>query len=187
MNPNPSQPVENIAVSMVREHLDDIPQYSLPPPYTIRPYQPDDEQNWTRIHLAADRYTPITPALFAQEFGTDPITLTERQFYLDDGAGETVGTATAWFNNYRGQACGQIHWVAIIPSKQGFGLAKPLLTVVCNRLRELGHTQAFLITGTARLPAINLYFQFGFAPDINNQQEAQTWQTIQSRLGKRGD
>ena len=57
---------------MVREHLDNIPQYDLPPPYTIRPYQLGDATTWMRIQLEADQYNPITPALFAEEFGTDP-------------------------------------------------------------------------------------------------------------------
>ena len=181
------QPAENVPVTMVRDHLDNIPQYKLPPPYTFRPYQPGDEQIWFDIHRLADQFNPITLALFFQEFGDNPVGLAERQFYLCAGDGEAVGTATAWFNTYHGQPYGQVHWVAIVPPEQGYGLAKPLLTVICNRLRDLGHERAFLITGTARIPAINLYRQFGFVPDMSSPQEEQTWRAIQPHLGKRPD
>lgn len=77
---------ENISVYMIREHLDDIPQYDLLPLYTIRPYQLGDEVAWMRIQLEADQYSSITPALFAEEFGTDPKILVERQFFLCDAA-----------------------------------------------------------------------------------------------------
>lgn len=50
------QSVENMPVAMVCGHLDDIPQYELPPPYTIRSYQPGDAEAWTRMHLLADVY-----------------------------------------------------------------------------------------------------------------------------------
>ena len=73
--------------------------------------------------------------------------------------------------------------MAIIPSMQGRGLAKPLLTVVCNRLRDLHHQRAYLITGTARIPAIKLYLKFGFVPDIQSEQDAEAWRSIQAKLG----
>jgi len=172
---------ENISVYMVREHLDDIPQYDLPP-YTIRPYQLGDEVAWMRIQSEADKYNSITPALFTQQFGSNPKILVERQFFLCDAAGEAIGTATAWFDTYRGQLYGLVHWVAIVPQQQGRGLAKPLLTAVCNRLRDLQHERAFLITGTARIPAIKLYLKFGFVPDIKSEQDAEAWRTIKQSL-----
>lgn len=98
-------------------------------------------------------------------------------------AGEAIGTATAWFDTYRGQLYGLVHWVAIIPQQQGRGLAKPLLTAVCNRLRDLHHQGAYLITGTVRIPAIKLYLKFGFVPDIKSEQDAEAWRSIQAKLG----
>ena len=67
----------NMPVRMMREHLQDIPAYDLPVPYLIRPCQPGDEAAWIRIQAAADRYNPIIPGLFEQQFGTDSTVLTE--------------------------------------------------------------------------------------------------------------
>ena len=62
------------------------------------------------------------------------------------------------------------------------GLAKPLMTVVCNRLRELGHQRAYLTTATIRIPAIRLYLKFGFRPDIQNEQDRQAWRRLQEKI-----
>jgi len=77
-----------------------------------------------------------------------------------------------------------VHYVAIIPDEQGRGLAKPLLTVVCNRLRELGHTRGYLITQSVRIKAINLYAEFGFVPHIQDSEAMKIWSELQSKLKK---
>ena len=169
-------------VYMIRENLANIPHYKLPPPYTIRSYQPGDEAAWERIHLEADKYTTITPTLFDEQFGRDIERLKERQFYLCDGMDTPVGTATAWFMNHNDQSYGRVHWVAIIPAEQGKGLAKPLLSAVCHRLRDLRHNRAYLDTASVRLPAIGLYLRFGFVPDIRSEREAEVWRKIRERL-----
>lgn len=178
-------PLENIAVTMVRNDLEAIPGYPLPAPYTIRWYQPGDEDHWVDIHLEADPYNTITHALFAKEFGADVALLAERQAYLCDADGTPIGTASAWFNhNYHGAAYGRVHWVAIRPARQGAGLAKPLMTAICHRLRELGHQRVYLVTSTARLPAISLYLKFGFRPEIRAEQDRAAWQQVRRRLSQ---
>jgi len=98
---------------------------------------------------------------------------------LCDAQGEAIGTATAWFNNdYYGQPYGQLHWVAIVPEAQGQGLAKPLLSIVLNRMAELGHTRCYLGTSTARIPAINLYCKFGFVPHVRNADDLAVWREM---------
>lgn len=162
-----SQNGQNVPLVMVRDSLEGIPKHGLPAGYSLRGYQPGDEQLWEEIHLLADPYSTITTDLFQREFGTDEAVLAERQFYLLDAEGQAIGTATAWFDdNFRGCAYGRVHWVAIVPRYQGRGLAKPLMTAVCRRLRELGHERAYLTTATARIPAIGLYKQFGFSADL---------------------
>ena len=173
---------ENLPVRMVRNHLRNIPYFKLPSPYTIRPYLPGDAAAWIRIQAAADRYNPINPGLFEQQFGTDSTVLTERQFYLCDPAGLPIGTASAWFGLDDRRGWGRVHWVAIVPERQGQGLAKPLMTVVCNRLRELGHQRAYLTTATVRIPAIRLYLKFGFRPDVQNEQDRQAWRGLQEKI-----
>lgn len=174
---------ELISIGMIRPELDNIPQYSLPPGYSNQWYQPGLEKLWVDIHMAADKYRTFDLDVFAKQFGSDLLLLSQRQCYLLDTESRFIGTATAWFDDdYLGQNFGRVHWVAIIPQAQGQGLAKPLLTIILNRLCELGHTRAYLNTQTVRIPAINLYAKFGFVPHIRTPDDLQVWSSLQNKL-----
>ena len=171
------------SIRMIRPTLEDIPVFDLPDPYQLRRYRPGDAANWVRIHQEADVYNEIRSDLFPGQFGSDEEELAARQFYLCDGEGQAVGTATAWYNNdFRGERYGQVHWVAIVPEHQGKGLAKPLMTAVLRRLRELGHDRVYLSTNPPRLPAIHLYMKFGFVPMAQTEQERSIWEEVHRKL-----
>jgi GNAT superfamily N-acetyltransferase len=175
--------VANLPIMMVRQDLDDIPPYPLPASYSFRGYKPGDEALWRQIQTAADRYNEITPELFEREFGTDPVRLAERQLYLCEGEGQPVGTSTAWVDeHFQDPTYGRIHWVAILPAWQGQGLAKPLLSLTCQRLKALGHQRVYLTTESARIPALNLYLKFGFKPFITSSPEEQLWRDLAEQL-----
>ncbi len=173
-------------LTMIRATLADIPAYPLPTGCAVRWYRPGDEVNWVAIQAAADRYNEITPQLFAQEFcpaGVPAASLEERQCYLLDPAGRPIGTATAWVDDLTGDpAAGRVHWVALVPAEQGKGLAKPLMTAVCQRLAALGHRTAYLTTAMDRPAAVGLYLQFGFAPVLASDEDRARWQELQQAL-----
>ena len=174
---------ENVLnISMVRADLEAIPNHALPAGYTVRRYRPGDERAWVEIERQADAYNVITPEVFSREFGGDVEALKLRQCYLCEAGGSAVGTATAWYDDDRGRAWGRLHWVAIVPRLHGRGLSKPLLTVVCERLRALGHDRACLSTETARIPAICLYLKFGFLPEIRGEQDVRAWLQVRRDL-----
>ncbi len=140
---------------MVRDTLDDVPNFPLPTGYTIRGYRPGDEQAWLDIH--GDGYTA---ALFWREF-PDQAALVERQVYVLDPQGAPVATSTAWINNNGFDArYGCVHWVAVAPQAQRQGLAKAMMTVILERFKALGYSRAYLRTENPA--AVNLYAQFGF-------------------------
>jgi GNAT superfamily N-acetyltransferase len=177
----------DIEIVMTRSNLADLPHYDLPDDFQFHWYAPGDETAWTDIHLIADRHNDITPTLFRDQFGDDAAVLYERQCYLQDAAGKLVGTASAWFPDAHHDASfGRVHWVAILPEFQGKGLAKPLLAVVMQRLKELGYQRAHLDTSAARLPAIGLYLKFGFLPEIITREDDRIWKQVLDRLKKTG-
>src|ERR1700720_4267014 len=133
-----TQPEKHIPLKMLRENLDNVPDFPLPSGFALRWYQSGDEENWFRIQSRADEYNQITPELYQRQFGADQRLLAERQCYLLDSRGAAIGTGTAWFNDdFEGAKFGRVHWVAIVPEFQGRGLAKPLMTAICTRLRGL--------------------------------------------------
>lgn len=173
----------NATVNMCRPTLDGLPVWAVPMGFSLRTYQPGDENAWVAIHLQADRWNRVTLETFWKEFGLDVTLLAARQFYLCDAAGAAIGTATGWFNAaYYGQPWGRIHWVALLPEYHGRGLAKPLLAAACWRMRELGHDKAYLVTSSARIPAINLYRSFGFEPEIRTPEDEVIWSQVRPHL-----
>jgi GNAT superfamily N-acetyltransferase len=148
---------------MVREDLDDLPAFPLPPGFSIGWHQPGDEQAW--VELQAPFYGPgaITLDTFYKWFGTDLDAHSHRIAYLVDPTGRMVGTAAAWtYDGFRGPEWGRVHWVAVAGDHQGRGLSKPLMSAVLRRMAELGHTKAYLTTSAERPIAVSLYRRFGF-------------------------
>jgi GNAT superfamily N-acetyltransferase len=150
-------------LTMVRENLEGIPHFAIPATYAFRWYRPGDEEHWIAIQAPFYEAGAISVELFREQFGADPGVLGERQCYLLDASGQPIGTATAWvYDGFRTPGYGRIHWVAIAPPYQGQGLSKALMTIVCSRMRDLGHTAAYLTTSWTRPVAIRLYRAFGF-------------------------
>lgn len=171
-----------VQVMMLRRSLDDIPQYALSRPFSIRWFQAGDEQHWLAMKARSDLFHHADLAYYQSTYGDYAHLLPARQAFLCDGAGQPIGTTTAWFENYAGQQYGKVNWVFIVPEAQGQGLAKPLLSAIGQRLRRLGHTQALLYTLTTRLPAIHLYQHFGFVPCIRHAADVQAWDDINQHM-----
>ena len=170
---------------MIRNDLKDFPFFDLKNGYKIRWHQPGDKQLWLNIQQKADKHNTITASVFDKAFQNSLQLLKDRQCFVFDQKENVVGTATAWFNNnYNGMHYGRVHWVAILPEKQRLGLAKSLMTVICQRLKKLGHDNAYLTTLSLRIPAINLYLKFGFQPEMRSPEDFQIWKRIQSKLKK---
>jgi GNAT superfamily N-acetyltransferase len=171
-----------VQVMMLRPSLDDFPQYSLPRPFTIRWYQAGDERHWLAMKACSDQFHHADLTYYRSTYGAHAHLLPERQAFLCDGAGQPIGTTTAWFEDFAGQQYAKVNWVFIVPEAQGQGLAKPLLSVIGQRLRLLGHTRALLYTLATRMPAIHLYQHFGFVPCVRHAAEVRAWDEINQHL-----
>ena len=174
----------NEEIWMVNERLADAPTFAFPARYRMRWYQSGDADVWLRVQQAADLYNHFEPDTFVREFGADEDRLVQRVGFLLDPWHTPIGTIAAWADEFNGSEYGRIHWVAILPDEQGKGLAKPMMSAACQRLLALGHTNAYLDTATARLPAINLYRLFGFEPVIRDDKEHAIWCELAPHLKK---
>jgi beta-glucuronidase len=177
------QPTEaGYAVAMVRPNLANLPEIPFPNGFTIRPLQPDEGALWTDIQRDAEPFFPIGNNLFQQEFGKDLAALTWRSYLVTTDRGVGVGVISAWYNRaYHGQDYGQIHWVAIRPAYQGRGLAKAMLSYALRQMSQW-HERAMLFTQTRRLPAIRLYLDAGFVPDVTSPGAEIGWRDVAAEL-----
>jgi len=175
--------IKIINIHMARESTENIPDFKLPEPYTLRPHREGDIDTWVNVQQKSEELVPISREVFLMNFGTSQRMLSERQLFLCNGKGTPVGTATAWFDyHHKGKKYGRVHWVAIVPEERGKKLAKPLMTAVCKRLKELGHDRIYLTTQPERIPAISLYLKFGFKPDILDDEEKKYWRQVKKSI-----
>ena len=167
-------------VRMVQRDLSQTPAHALPAGHAMRPYREGDVSTWVRIQReAAEDLASIDAATFVRSMPGDIAFLIPRVMFLVDPQGVDIGTICAWNDDeFDGHDLGRIHWVAIVSSAQGRGLAKPMLASACDALRQRGYTQAYLDTNTGLIPALNLYAQFGFEPHPRNEEERLAWQAV---------
>jgi GNAT superfamily N-acetyltransferase len=101
--------------------------------------------------------------------------------------GSDAGTITAWYDdNFQGRRWGRIHWVCIVPQHQRKGLCRPMMTAAMNHIKALGHERAVLGTQTPRLAAIKVYLDFGFVPDVGDDEARRAWRLVKQELPHSG-
>lgn len=173
---NPQLP--DINVWMLNADLSNLPATAFPDGYRMRFYEPGDLATWLEIQ-ATDPFFVPTAETFTRAMPGDDAYLGTRVMFLVDPNGAAIGTITAWqTTELTGALIGQIHWVALVPAVRGMGLAKPMLSAACAVLREQGHQAVCLETNTQRIPALNLYLQFGFAPFVRSETEREAWEAV---------
>lgn len=179
-----SNNVECFKVTMVRENLDDIPQFAFPNGYRCRTFGRDEEGIWAEIESSVTEFKTTEKALehFREEFGPFLDDFESRCHFIENAEGKCIGTATAWYNRcFQGEEYGRLHWLGIVPEYQGRKLAKPLVCCVMNRLAA-SHERAYLTTQTTRYKAIKVYLDFGFRPLILTDNCLRAWHLMAELL-----
>ena len=170
------------AIRMIRPHLHEIPPADIPPGFAIRPLHPDEGPTWTDIILEAEEWLDLSRDLFTGEFGHDLQSVPTRCFFIVDAQDIPVATISAWYRHgYRGLDYGLIHWVATRPAYQGRSLGKAGLSFALTKLADW-HDRALLSTSTKRLPAIALYLNFGFQPDLDEPGARGNWRQLKEEF-----
>jgi GNAT superfamily N-acetyltransferase len=173
---------DNISVWMIHRALHQAPVYALPEGYRMRFFQAGDVEQWVRIQQAADRYQVPTEASFYDSM-PDAALVRERVMFLVDPAGCDIGSITAWNEDQLlGHDVGLVHWVALLPEVQGQGLGKPLTSAALQLMQAQGYAEAWLETGSARIPALNLYLHFGFQPYVRGEADRSAWKQVSPLL-----
>ena len=76
----------------------------------------------------------------------------------------------------------ELAWVAVVPAFRGRGLGRAVCAALLARVLELGHVRLFGSTQDARLPALRIYLDLGFAP-VYRAEKVARWQAICAATG----
>jgi GNAT superfamily N-acetyltransferase len=157
--------MKNKLISLIRNDLEEIPEYPFPSYVKKRLFVPGDEKLWIKIQTASDKDNTFNIQRFQDTLLNDYDSIAQRQYYLFNENKQPIGTGTAWYaDNKIDSSCGLVHWVAILPEFQGKGLGKALVALLLNRMSQLVHILAKVNTYTSKITAINMYLKFGFCP-----------------------
>lgn len=187
------------SVIMETDHPENYPRYGLPDGFTFLLWEPGLETEWARIHTDLGQFKSIEEGerVFAKEFLDRPELARTRCFFVKAPNGTVAATASLWDGDLFGPVLPRIHWVAVGPAWQGFGLAKALLSHLFDLFQvvETGH-YLYLVSQTWSYKAIHLYQRFGFQPyrgprpqhsDNKNfmDDNVKAWDLIMERLDQR--
>lgn len=183
----------DIPVGMYRPHMNDIPVAHLPEGFTFRPFRlseqghAEDADRWVTVQAIAEAgMAEITRKTFEDDFRGTEAFLPDRSWFVVNDDGKEVASITAWWWDTPPDCAlegrvGLIHWVATLPECQGRGIGKAMMTKAVQRLAQ-DYPVAYLNTSTARLPAIRLYLNYGFLPDMKKQRAEEAWAAVREAL-----
>ena len=176
------QPSAGHWLTMVRPHMRDLPDWSVPDGFSVHNLRSDDVGLWVDIVRDAEQYIDISYDRFYVSFGRDFGEIERRCFILLDSRGCGAATCSAWYRPaFLGENYGQLHWLYVRPAFQRNGLGKALLSIVLGELKR-HHNKALLITSSARIGALKLYLKSGFLPYASDEKEAEAWTDIGENL-----
>lgn len=144
--------------------MENIPEFPFPEGFSIRPIRPDDIPVWADI-VSEAMGREIKPDIFTLEYPDDQSEIEKRVFLITKEDGTAVGTIGAWYWTVDGRETGLIHWVAVLPAYQKYGLGKAAMSHAMKRMAEL-HDTCCLHTSTDHIAAIKVYLYFGFEIDM---------------------
>ena len=139
-------------------------EIKLPEGYSIRTYQPGDENAWADMECAIGDFPTRETALerFTERYLADPA-LTDRIFFAIAPDGEIVGSVIAWEHDPRGMGVRALNWVVVSDAHQGKGLGRALCQTALRFFRrEDNSLPVYLHTQPWSWKAILLYISLGF-------------------------
>ncbi|MEM9748050.1 MAG: N-acetyltransferase [Actinomycetota bacterium] len=168
------------SASLLRSHLDAVPDVPLPDGIELRPVEPDQMEHIVREHNLC----------FSEDWDYDPEQATDTSYIVDDPDRDETLWQVAWHgdrvvsqvkpfineveNDERGYRRGYTEYISTHPDYRNRGIAKALLARALVAIRDRGMTEAVLGVDTNNPGgAFQLYQGLGF--------EVQSYEAVYKR------
>lgn len=156
-----------------------IPEANICEGYELRVMREDEIKQWEELCQQA----------FGGEQDFHKIVV-ERPGYVPDGVfvivkgSEVVATGTAICNHEQPQNFGYVHMIGAKKGHSGKRLGYEVTAAVLRRLRDDGFTGAELTTDDFRKPAVKIYHELGFIPDLQVSEDmSERWIKLYEEFG----
>lgn len=163
----------------------------LPEGYTIRPYEPGDEDAWAELECAVGDFDSAEEArrYFVDTYLTAS-EAKERCLFAVDPQGRAVGSCIAWQDDRMGKPVASLHWLVVEEAHRRMGLGRALCHAVMNLFAARDGMSVYIHTQPWSWPALLLYLDLGFRwqkTDVFSRYENQyetSMTTLTKVLGK---
>lgn len=165
--------------------LKEIPRFQLEEGFTLRFFQPGEEQLWLELcqhglleNMSMENWDTCITA-FA------PNLVPERDIYfICDATGKAVATSIAFI---RSEKQGLLHMVAAAPEARGHGLGYAMTAYGIQKLINEGEATIMrLSTDDFRKGAVVAYLRAGFQPVLYEDDMRERWQALCDELNIHG-
>ncbi len=138
----------------------------LPEGFSVRTYQPGDENAWAEIETSVFEFDDVQAALKCHShYLSQPEELCKRQWFVIAPDGIPAATATAWWSQTANGRVPVVHALACRPEYQGKGLGKAVAIKMLETFYVLEKDrEVWLDTQTWSYQAVGLYLDLGFIP-----------------------
>ncbi len=168
---------------MRRATLDHLPPRPAPPPgYTLRAATAEDAGALAHCLGAAFPEMTWTPDNAYGCLLDDPSVQTTFVIVHDE-TGAIAATASARLLPDAYPGTGYVHWVGGDPQHRGKRLGSLVSLAVLHEFVRLGCTAAVLDTDDFRVPAITVYRDLGFVPQMRHATHPERWSRLDVRIG----
>ncbi len=136
-------------------------EVKLPEGYSIRTYQPRDEDAWAALHVATGDFASVQEAAtyFLNTYARD----FSRALFAVAPDGSVIGTVTAWTDPRGDATIRSLHWLAVAEDHQRKGIGKALCKTALKLMRREDNTApVYLHTQPWSWKAVLLYASLGF-------------------------
>ena len=140
-------------------------EIKLPAGYTIRTWQPGDENAWADMEFAVGDFPTQAEAKarFEQVYLADPARAAQRAFFLIAPDQTIAGSVIAWESMRQSIAVPTIDWLIVRKEHQGKGLGRALCQTALRFHRRIDNSKpVYLHTQPWSWKAVLLYISLGF-------------------------
>ena len=166
---------------MRRVNLEGLREQPLPEGYALRSYREGYAKAWCAI-MNESIGKGWTCERF-REAVLDPPQFDSEGLFFVTWEDRPIATASAWRDSVEEREIGQVHMVGALKAHRGKKLGRFLTLSVLHYFKERGFRSAELSTDDSRLPAIRIYLDCGFEPNLIHKSHRARWAEVYEALG----
>ena len=161
--------------------FDDLPEPRVPHGYALRTFREGDEDGWLSV-LGTGGWDAWDRDRLDALLAGGPAEVPRDGVVFATAGERIVGAACTTLHGGQALAAAEVGWVVVDPAHRGRGLARAIVLAMLGLAREHGYRYAFLNTEDFRVPAVRLYLDLGFEPEMVDPAHPAWWAALREQL-----